>query len=123
MEAFLWKLACWTSLGRYPMEIDYKKPVYLKHWPNLTRLMITPHALRIAALLALKPSLMGDIASLLNIKPQYVFVFVSCANAIGLIGQGAKYTNRFVNVLTKSRSLNDVLLFENIMKKLHGNES
>lgn len=51
MEAFLWKLAIWTSKGRYPQTIDYSQPVYLKSWPNFTRLLITPHALRIAALL------------------------------------------------------------------------
>ena len=87
MEAFLWKLACWTSKGRYPQDIDYKQPVFLKNWPNFTRLLITPHALRIAALLIEGPRTMVNVAQALNIKPQYVFVFISAAHAVGLAGQ------------------------------------
>ncbi|MGZ5781596.1 MAG: hypothetical protein ACXWIN_11660, partial [Burkholderiaceae bacterium] len=44
MNAFLWKLAIWTSKGRYPQELDVTKPVYLKKWPEFTRWLITPHA-------------------------------------------------------------------------------
>ena len=76
LEAFIWKLACWTSMGRYPKAIDHTKPVYLKNWPNFTRLLVTPHALRIAALLVEQPRTMPEIAQKLNIKPQYVFIFI-----------------------------------------------
>ncbi len=120
MDSFLWKLACWTSMGRYPKDLDVKKPVYLSHWPNFTRLLITPHALRIAALLMMNPSTMGNVAKTLNIKPQYVFAFISAAHAIGIAGQGMKYTDRIKHVLTKNRSLSEGLLLENIMNKLHG---
>ncbi|MBK8817082.1 MAG: hypothetical protein IPN42_16950 [Methylococcaceae bacterium] len=123
METFMWKLACWTSMGRYPKGIDYRKPVYLKHWPNFTRLLITPHALRIAAMLVLNPSTMGNIAQALKIKPQYVFVFISAAYAIGLAGQGARFSSSLVSALTKKRSLNEVLLLETLMEKLHGGSS
>ncbi|MGR9052037.1 MAG: hypothetical protein ACU84J_05260, partial [Gammaproteobacteria bacterium] len=51
MDGMLWKLSCWTSKGRFPIQFDIEHPVFLKHWPNFTRLMVTPHALRIAALL------------------------------------------------------------------------
>lgn len=90
MEAFLWKLACWTSKGRYPQQIDIDQPVYLKHWPNFTRLLITPHALRMAALLVDKPKTPVQIAEILKIRLEYVFIFISAAAAVGLIGQAAK---------------------------------
>lgn len=89
-DAFLWKLACWTSKGRYPQQIDVDQPVYLKHWPNFTRLLITPHALRMAALLVDKPKTPIQIAEILKIRLEYVFIFISAAAAVGLIGQTAK---------------------------------
>lgn len=87
MDAFLWKAACWASKGRYPASMDIGMPVYLKCWPNFTRLLVTPHALRIAALLMRGPRTLPNIAESLNIKPQYVFVFISAASALGLAGQ------------------------------------
>jgi len=90
MDAFLWKLACWASKGRYPVTIDIKKPVYLKSWPNFTRLLVTPHALRIAALLIQGPRTLPNVAEVLNIKPQYVFVFISAAYSLGLAGQAIR---------------------------------
>jgi hypothetical protein len=88
MNAFLWKLAIWTSKGRYPQELDINKPVYLKRWPEFTRWLITPHALRITALLLQSPRTMMNTAQVLNINPRYVFVFISAAHAVGLVGQG-----------------------------------
>ncbi len=90
MDAFLWKIACWASKGRYPVNIDISQPVYLKHWPNFTRLLVTPHALRISALLVQGPRTLPSIAESLNIKPQYVFVFISAAYSLGLAGQAKR---------------------------------
>jgi len=90
IDAFIWKLAIWTSKGRYPEAIDINKPVFLKHWPNFTRIVVTPHALQIAALLIDGPRTLINIADSLKIKPQYVFVFISAAHAIGLVGQAER---------------------------------
>jgi len=86
-ESFLWKLAIWTSKGRYPEQLDPEKPIVLKHWPNFTRLVITPHALRITALLMQQPQSMLDVARTLNIGAQYVFVFISGCQALNLVAQ------------------------------------
>lgn len=123
MDGFLWKLACWTSMGRYPKDIDYTKPVYLQNWPNFTRLLITPHALRIAALLIQGPRTMPSIAQTLNIKPQYVFVFISAAHAVGLAGQSRRASDALVEELTKQRSFSDVFLLGRIMSKLRANKA
>jgi hypothetical protein len=90
MDAFIWKLAIWTSKGRYPKAIDINRPVFIKHWPNFTRSLITPHALRITALLIESPRSMLNISEVLNVKPQFVFVFVSAAYALGLVGQAER---------------------------------
>ncbi len=87
MDAFIWKLSIWTSKGRFPVEVDIQNPVYLKRWPNFTRLVITPDALRIAALLVQTPKRPMEIAGVLNIKPQYVFVFISACFMLGWLEQ------------------------------------
>ena len=96
MDAFIWKLAIWTSRGRYPQVIDIKSPIYLEHPPNFSRVIITPHALQIAALLVEEPRTMLNVSEVLNIKPQYVFVFVSGAYALGLIRQSIKKSNKVI---------------------------
>jgi hypothetical protein len=93
MDAFVWKLAIWTSKGRYPKAIDINRPIFIKHWPNFTRSLITPHALRITALLINGPRTMLNLSEALNVKPQYVFVFVSAAYALGLVGQAERKTD------------------------------
>lgn len=88
MDAFLWKLTLWSSRGRYPLAIDIDSPIQLKKWPNFTRYIVTPHALRIAALLIKEgPDTMIGIANTLNIELRYVSIFVSATHALGLIRQ------------------------------------
>jgi len=119
MDAFLWKLACWTSKGRYPQMLDYTQPVYLKSWPNFTRLLITPHALRIAALLMQGPRTLTNVARVLNIKPQYVFVFASAACALGLMGQAKREADNLVQPPEVKPNKGQGLL-SRIMNKLRG---
>jgi len=95
-EHFLWKLAIWTSKGRFPDTIDINKPVYLMQWPNFTRLVVTPHAMRIAALLIRGPRTAMSIANALNIKPQYVFIFISSANVLGILGQARRQVDELI---------------------------
>jgi hypothetical protein len=87
VDAFLWKLAIWTSAGKVPRGTDLKRPVYLERWPNMTRFVVTPHALRIAALLIEEPRSLVGIAEVLQIRQQYVFAFFSAARGLGLAGQ------------------------------------
>jgi hypothetical protein len=90
VDAFVWKLAVWTSKGRYPHSLDIHRPIFIKQWPNFTRFLITPHALRITALLINGPRTMLNLSEDLGIKPQYIFVFVSAAYALGLVGQAQR---------------------------------
>ncbi len=122
MEAIVWKLACWTSKGRYPKHIDIERPVYLKHWPNLTRLLVTPHALRIAALLIDKPVAPIEIARLLHIKPEYVFVFISAASALSLLKQSDRDADTVIEPPELKPSRNKSLLGR-IISKLRVNKT
>jgi len=87
MDAFLWKLALWTSNGRVPKGVCLDKPVFLRHWPNLSRFIVIPHSLRIAALLVDQPKTLLEVADILQIPQQYVFSFFSATWALGLAGQ------------------------------------
>jgi len=84
IDTFLWKIALWSSRGRIPAGTDLSMPVYLRHWPNLTRLDHIPHAPRIAALLILAPDTLCHIAEKLKIPQRYVFGFYSASHALGL---------------------------------------
>jgi hypothetical protein len=122
MDTFAWKLACWTSKGRYPDSLNIELPVYLKNWPNFTRLMITPHAMRIAALMVQEPRTLGDIASILKIKPQYVFVFISAAHALGLVGQARREADVLV-VAPEIKPSQKQSLLSRIISKLRGSNA
>ncbi len=121
-DALLWKLSCWASKGHYPKDIDFKMPFYLKTWPNFPRLLVTPHALRIAALLIGGARTMVNIAETLKIHPQYVFIFISSAYTIGLAGQATRVSDLLVEPPGikphKSRSL-----FKLIINKLTNTEN
>jgi hypothetical protein len=122
MDAFLWKLACWASKGRYPKSIDINQPVYLKSWPNFTRLLVTPHALRISALLIQSPRTLTNVAQVLNIKPQYVFVFISAACALGLAGQVRREVDMLVQAPEIKPNKNKGLL-SRILSTLRGKKA
>lgn len=119
MSAFLWKLAIWTSKGRFPIGIDIYKPVYLERWPNFTRLVITPEALRIAALLIQQPRTPLEIAEVLRIKMQYVFVFVSACHTLGLLRQSERQADAVVTQPAPKPAKNQGLLSK-LLGKLRG---
>lgn len=96
LDAFLWKVSLWTAQGRVPKGIDLDCPVYLRHWPNMTRLMLFPHAMRIAALMTERPRTLIEIARLLQVPQPYVFAFYSAARSLGIAGQVKRQADRVV---------------------------
>jgi CheY-like chemotaxis protein len=90
MESFLWKLALYSYRGYLPEGININKPVYLKYWPNLTRLEPTPNAMRIASLLSRQPVALAFIVRILNIPQSHVFNFYAAANASGFAGPAVR---------------------------------
>ncbi|HHI92379.1 MAG TPA: response regulator [Gammaproteobacteria bacterium] len=84
-EPFLWKLAMRTSRGRVPMDTNFTAPIKLIRWPNFTRIIVTPHALRIAALWAKQPTSLMNTASYLAIPLQHVFMFYTAAVSLNFV--------------------------------------
>jgi hypothetical protein len=95
LDKFLWQVALWTARGRVPKGIDLHKNIVLLQWPNFTRLIVTPYALKISALWMEQPSSLLETAKILKIPQRYVFAFFSAATALKLA---------FVDRRTKSRS-------------------
>ncbi|MCK5353649.1 MAG: hypothetical protein KAJ63_00915, partial [Methyloprofundus sp.] len=121
INAFLWKLACWTSKGRYPIALDLSVPVFLKQWPNFTRLVVTPHAMRISALLVASPRSIEETIRILKIKPQYVFIFVSAAYATGVLGQAKRQADSMLEAEVPAvKTGKKKGLLNRILKKLRG---
>jgi hypothetical protein len=85
LEQLLWKSALWSSRGRVPIGTNLTLPISLKNWPNLSRLLLSPHALRISALWSEYPCSLLDTAKNLQIPQRYVFAFYSACNAIGIV--------------------------------------
>ncbi len=85
IEDFIWKVTLWSSRGCIPTGTDVNAPVFLFEWPNFTRLVNFPHAMRIAALLNQHAVMLGDIARHLNIQQRYVFAFYSAAKVLGIV--------------------------------------
>ena len=96
MDVFIWKLTIWTSKGRFPVGLDLDHPVYLKHWPNFTRLLLTPDAMRIVALLSQGPRSPIEIVRALNVKPQYVFALISACHSLGILRKSQRKIDEII---------------------------
>lgn len=83
-EALLWQTALWAARGRVPLGSSLHTPVRLHRWPNMTRLLLFPNAMRIAALWIAQPISLLETARHLRISQRFVFSFYSAAVAIGL---------------------------------------
>jgi hypothetical protein len=84
LDNFIWRVALWTARGRVPKGTDFHKKIVLLHWPNFSRLVVTPHALKISALWIAQPCSLLETAYLLQIPQRYVFAFYSAAHALQL---------------------------------------
>jgi hypothetical protein len=105
LDHVLWQTALETSAGRLPVGVDPAVTVYLKHWPNLTRLHRTPHALRIAALWTTKGAGLLETAQTLKIAQRHVFAFYNAALALDLITEDGAQVRRAQRKTKNNRGL------------------
>ncbi|WP_456372758.1 hypothetical protein [Thiolapillus sp.] len=90
-EAFIWRMALACSRGRLPEGTNLDQRYQLKRWPNLTRLMLFPHATRISAAWVAAPLSLKEILNRLSLPQRYVFAFFSAASAAGLLVDAATH--------------------------------
>lgn len=86
LDAFVWKLSLYTSRGRVPEGTDLTQPVYLRHWPNLTRLEPIPEASRIVALWVRQPRSLLRLYGSLMAPLEHILDLYTAASALGLAG-------------------------------------
>ncbi len=91
IKDLLWQAAFYASGGRLVESNAHGEPVHIydvirfHHWPNLTRLPMTPNTMRICALLTRQPSSIALIPKKLGITPEEVYQVYSAACASGIL--------------------------------------
>jgi hypothetical protein len=85
IEAFLWKIALWTSYGRVVTGTNLDTWVRLMQWPNFTRLVTIPQFMRIASYWSKEGASLLQTASALGLPQRYVFSFFSACQVLQLV--------------------------------------
>lgn len=116
-DALLWKTTLWASRGRVPLGTCLNTPVFLRQWPNMTRLLLFPHALRIAALWTNQPHSLLATANTLAIPQRHVFGFYSAAHALGLASTSRRTVDTLIEPTPLPKTHRDSLL-SRILKRL-----
>lgn len=84
-DAYVWELALESAQGRLPAGTSLQQELFLKHWPNLTRLALIPNAFRIAALWGTRGASLLETVRLLGVPQRHVFAFYSAALSLDLV--------------------------------------
>ncbi len=84
-DTLLWLVVLWCARGRIPAGTRLERPFALSAWPNLTRLVRPPHALRLAALWHRQAISLRATQLLLPVPPGCIFSFYSACHAWGLV--------------------------------------
>lgn len=95
-SVFLWKLTLWAARGRLPAGTPLDMPVFLRWWPNFTRLDVSPSALAIAALWSRAPHSLAMTVQVLGVPQRWIFAFYSATHAIDLSGVSRSGVGRMV---------------------------
>jgi hypothetical protein len=84
-DELLWSVALRCARGRLPWGTDPAAVVWLRRWPNFTRLPIPPHAMQIAALWSQRPVALRQTGALLGVPERYVYALYSACLALDLV--------------------------------------
>ncbi len=117
LDLFMWKMALWTSRGRLPQGLPLDSPIYLLGWPNLTRLILTPDALRICACWVPHPRTVINITEVLAIPQRYVFSFITANYILGLSGLANRQSDILI-LPSDFEPTSKISIFSRIMQKL-----
>ncbi|WP_457673169.1 hypothetical protein [Thiolapillus sp.] len=118
-ESFIWRMALASSRGRLPEGTDLDQRFILRRWPNLTRLMLFPHATRISAAWVAGPRSIREILEQLSLPQRHVFAFFSAAMATGYL-KAVDSTNQSQDSRTSTPGTNRRRgLFRRLLKTLY----
>jgi hypothetical protein len=94
LDQLLWRGGMLTGAGRLPAGVDVTRTVYLKHWPNFTRIERTPHSVRMAALWATRGASIVETAKLAGVPQRQVVAFYNGLAALDLITEDGSHIRR-----------------------------
>ncbi len=120
LEGFIWTAMLLTSSGKLHRNVDIKKRIMLRHWPNLTRIETFPHVVRISALWSNDAFNMLEIAHNLNIPQRYVFAFYNAACALGLMEHSPDKLKTYMQHSEKKETSKNRSLFSRLLNRLLG---
>lgn len=86
-EPFVWLSSINASKGKISSEINFNAPVKLVAWPDLTKLVVFKHAIRIIALWSRGVYSLKNTGKLLNIPQRYPLTVYTALDALGLIDE------------------------------------
>lgn len=118
LEAFLWKLALYTYRGLLPEGTNVQEPVYLRYWPNLTRLEPVPNGMRIASLWCRQPVSLASLIGMLKIPQKQVFAFYVAANTIGLAGPATRQADGMLTASLPTMGVRSHTIIQQLANKL-----
>jgi hypothetical protein len=121
MEAFVWELAVLTSKGRAPIGTPMDEPTYLMQWPNFTRLMPIPYAMKVAAYWLRLPSSLNDLSENLDVPLCDILSLYSATSLTGLAGAAKRNSDKMLKP-GKPEKHEKRSLFGTIMNSLKKNK-
>lgn len=117
LDELMWEAALAVANGRLVKGCKSDDVVLLKFWPNLTRISLTPNAVRITALLTRYPTSVSLAYRLLKITQGEMNEFYSAARCAGLAVAVNRKPELSDEQLNPHRQRN---LFSMIMQRLSG---
>ncbi|MFM2065108.1 MAG: hypothetical protein RLZZ584_17 [Pseudomonadota bacterium] len=94
LDQLLWRGGMLTGAGRLPAGVDVTRTIYLKHWPNFTRIERTPHSVRMAALWATRGASIIETAKLVGVPQRQVIAFYNGMAALDLVTEDGSHIRR-----------------------------
>lgn len=89
-ESFMWMLGSVTSRGRLPAGLKADERVYLRRWPNLTRIHHSATEMRIVAYWMRQATSLAEIIAALDVSAREVYGVYAAAWAAGLAGRARR---------------------------------
>jgi len=116
-EIFMWSLGALTSRGRLPAGTKPDERVYLRRWPNMTRLSHSDNDLRIVAYWVQQATSLEEIVDALGVPEAEVFNVYTAAVAAGLAGKARREVDE-VWAAPEVSEHKERGLFSSILKRL-----
>ena len=96
LDSFMWSLAVAAAQGRVAEGTPLDAPVYLRRWPNFTRLAPFDNAMRIAAVWVHQPRSLLNLYETLEVPVENVLTLYTAAEAIGLAGNAKREADTLI---------------------------